>query len=170
MCIRDSPLDVLAAAHAAGISDEFIAPHVIKGYEGMRDGDAIIMVNFRADRVRQLLACWLLTDTTEITRKAPGMSAVVGMTSYSEVLDERMRTLFAPQLLDQTLGEVVAAADRRQLRLAETEKYPHVTFFLNGGVEAVSKGESRELVPSPKVATYDPVSYTHLTLPTILLV
>ena len=150
-----SPLDVVAAAYAAGISDEFIAPHVIKGYEGMRDGDAIIMVNFRADRVRQLLACWLLAETTEITRKAPRMSAVIGMTSYSEALDERMRTLFAPQLLDKTLGEVVAAADRRQLRLAETEKYPHVTFFLNGGVEAVSKGESRELVPSPKVATYD---------------
>ena len=121
----------------------------------MRDGDAIVMVNFRADRVRQLLACWLMPDKTGIEGTVPEPSAVIGMTAYSEALDAKMDTLFAPQAIDKTLGEVVAAAGRRQLRLAETEKYPHVTFFLNGGVEDVSTGETRELVPSPQVATYD---------------
>ena len=150
-----SPLDIIRASHRAGITDEFIVPHVLQDYEGMRDGDAIVMVNFRADRVRQLLACWLMPDKTGIEGTVPEPSAVIGMTAYSEALDAKMDTLFAPQAIDKTLGEVVAAAGRRQLRLAETEKYPHVTFFLNGGVEDVSTGETRELVPSPQVATYD---------------
>ena len=151
----ESPLDIIRASHRAGITDEFIVPHVLQDYEGMRDGDAIVMVNFRADRVRQLLACWLMPDETGIEGTVPEPSTVIGMTTYSEALAAKMDTLFAPQTIDKTLGEVVAAAGRRQLRLAETEKYPHVTFFLNGGVEDVSTGETRELVPSPQVATYD---------------
>jgi len=150
-----SPLDIIDASYRAGITDEFILPHVLQGYEGMRDGDAIVMINFRADRVRQLLACWLMPDDTGIEGPVPAASAVIGMTAYSDALDAKMETLFAPQALDKTLGAVVAEAGRRQLRLAETEKYPHVTFFLNGGVEDVSTGETRELVPSPRVATYD---------------
>ena len=155
--VMDSPADVVRESHARGITDEFITPHVLAGYDGMRDGDAIVMINFRADRVRQLLACWLLPEETGIDKglSVPQLSTAVGMTSYSDALDAGMTTLFAPTTLHQTLGEVVAAAGQRQLRLAETEKYPHVTFFLNGGVEDARSGESRALVPSPQVATYD---------------
>ena len=153
----DSPVDVVRESHANDITDEFIMPHVLAGYDGMRDGDAIVMINFRADRVRQLLGCWLMTEDSGIDKglSVPQLTAVIGMTSYSDALAARMTTLFAPTTLHDTLGEVAAAAGRRQLRLAETEKYPHVTFFLNGGVEDVCAGESRALVPSPQVATYD---------------
>ncbi len=155
--VMDSPFDVVRESHARGITDEFITPHVLAGYDGMRDGDAIVMINFRADRVRQLLGCWLQPEETGIDKglSVPQLTAVIGMTSYSDALDARMTTLFTPTTLHQTLGEVVAAAGRRQLRLAETEKYPHVTFFLNGGVEDARSGESRALVPSPQAATYD---------------
>ena len=154
------PLAALRHAHDGDEGDEFITPRVIAGYDGMRDGDALVMINFRADRVRQLLACWLTPDEVdgpdEMNRlTAPRLAGVIGMTSYSAALDARMTTLFGPQAIGDTLGEVVAAAGRRQLRLAETEKYPHVTFFLNGGDEAPAAGEDRVMVPSPKVATYD---------------
>ena len=152
-----TPMAALDAAYASGESDEFITPRVIAGYDGMKDGDAIVMINFRADRVRQLLSCWL--DPEEASGDPlpapPRLAGAVGMTSYSARLDARMTTLFGPQQLADTLGEVVAAAGRRQLRLAETEKYPHVTFFLNGGEESQAEGEERVMIPSPKVATYD---------------
>ena len=155
--VMDSPVDVVRESHANDITDEFIMPHVLAGYDGMRDGDAIVMINFRADRVRQLLGCWLMPEDSGIDKdmSVPQLTAVIGMTSYSDALAARMTTLFAPTTLHDTLGEVAAADGRRQLRLAETEKYPHVTFFLNGGVEDVCAGESRALVPSPQVATYD---------------
>lgn len=154
------PLSALQHAHDSGENDEFITPRVMAGYEGMRDGDALVMINFRADRVRQLLACWLYPDEVEIpdemgTIVPPRLAGVIGMTSYSAALDAKMTTLFGPQVIENTLGEVVAAAGKRQLRLAETEKYPHVTFFLNGGEESPTPGEDRVMVPSPKVATYD---------------
>ena len=149
------PEAALAEAYEAGESDEFVTPRVIGSYDGMRDGDAVVMINFRADRVRQLLACWLFPEDTGLGLEPVTLSGSVGMTSYSAQLDARMTMLFGPQVIEETLGSVVAAAGRRQLRLAETEKYPHVTFFLNGGEEAVAEGEDRVLVPSPKVATYD---------------
>ena len=145
----------LAAAYEAGESDEFVTPRVIAGYDGMRDGDAVVMINFRADRVRQLLACWLYPEDTGLGLEPVALAGAIGMTSYSAQLDAKMTTLFGPQVIEDTLGSVVAAAGRRQLRLAETEKYPHVTFFLNGGDEAVADGEDRVMVPSPQVATYD---------------
>ena len=152
-----TPMAALEAAYASGESDEFITPRVITGYDGMKDGDAIVMINFRADRVRQLLSCWLDPDEAggDPLPAPPRLAGAVGMTSYSARLDARMTTLFGPQPLADTLGEVVAAAGRRQLRLAETEKYPHVTFFLNGGEESQAEGEERVMIPSPKVATYD---------------
>ena len=153
--LADDAMAALKAAYEAGETDEFVTPRVIAGYDGMRDGDALVMINFRADRVRQILAGWLFTDEVGFNIAPVKLGGVVGMTSYSAALDEQMTTLFGPQTLTDTLGEVVAAAGRTQLRLAETEKYPHVTFFLNGGQEAELEGESRELVPSPKVATYD---------------
>jgi len=154
-CHAPDPVAALADAYAAGESDEFIQPRVIAGYDGMRDGDSVVMINFRADRVRQLLACWLTPEAAGCGGAPVGLAAAVGMTSYSTQLDSHMVTLFGPQRIEDTLGAAVAAAGRRQLRLAETEKYPHVTFFLNGGDEAVTTGEERVLVPSPKVATYD---------------
>ena len=149
------PMTALAGAYAAGESDEFIQPCVIGAYDGMRDGDAVVMINFRADRVRQILACWLMPEEAGFEAHPAALAGAVGMTSYSAELDARMVTLFGAQRIDDTLGHAVAAAGRRQLRLAETEKYPHVTFFLNGGDETVAAGEDRVLIPSPKVATYD---------------
>ena len=152
-----TPMAALDAAYASGESDEFITPRVIAGYDGIKDGDAIVMINFRADRVRQLLSCWLDPEEAggDPLLAPPRLAGAVGMTSYSSRLDARMTTLFGTQQLTDTLGEVVAAAGRRQLRLAETEKYPHVTFFLNGGEESQAEGEERVMIPSPKVATYD---------------
>ena len=149
------PVAALTAAYEDGQSDEFVTPRVIDGYDGMRNGDAVVMINFRADRVRQLLACWLYPEDTGFGQKPVELAGAIGMTSYSAQLDAKMTMLFGPQVIEDTLGSVVAAAGRRQLRLAETEKYPHVTFFLNGGDEALATGEDRVMVPSPKVATYD---------------
>ncbi len=143
-------------SYAAGQGDEFLKPTVIGGYGGMRDGDGLIMANFRADRAREILAALLVADFDGFTRpRVAGFAAAVGMVRYSEALDSHLATVFPPLELRRTLGEVVAEAGLRQLRIAETEKYAHVTFFLNGGREAVFPGEERILVPSPKVATYD---------------
>ncbi len=146
----------IRAAYARDISDEFIPPTVIGEYAGMRDGDAILSFNFRADRVRQLLAAMLDPGFEAFPRpRVPRFTAAVGMTPYSEALDRSMAALFPPEPLVHVLGEVVADAGLTQLRLAETEKYPHVTYFFNGGREAVFPGEERVLIPSPKVPTYD---------------
>ncbi|MBP0466187.1 2,3-bisphosphoglycerate-independent phosphoglycerate mutase [Roseomonas sp. PWR1] len=146
----------IAAAHAAGKTDEFIPATVIGDYAGMRDGDAILSFNFRADRVRQTLAAFLDPGFSGFDRgRTIRFAAAAGMTEYSEALNAHLSTLFAPQSMDDILGEVVAKAGLRQLRMAETEKYPHVTYFLNGGEETPFAVEDRILVPSPKVATYD---------------
>jgi 2,3-bisphosphoglycerate-independent phosphoglycerate mutase len=144
------------AAYGAETSDEFIVPAVIGSYHGMRDGDALLCFNFRADRVRQILAPLVDPDFAAFPRpRRIAFAAVVGMTRYSDALAPRMTTLFQPQAMHNLLGQVVAAAGLRQLRMAETEKYPHVTYFFNGGIEAPNDREDRILVPSPKVATYD---------------
>lgn len=146
----------IADAYANKVTDEFIVPAVIGDYRGMKDGDGILSFNFRADRVREILAAMLDPDFKGFPRKrAVKFAAAVGMTQYSEALDKLLKTMFAPQSFENILGEVVAAAGRTQLRMAETEKYPHVTYFLNGGREEPYTGESRIMVPSPKVATYD---------------
>ncbi len=150
------PDAVLAQAYAAGVTDEFVLPTVLDGYAGMKDGDGIVSFNFRADRIRELLNAILDLDFAGFPRPpAPTLAGVVAMTRYSDDLANRLSVLFPPQSLDDLLGEVVSAAGRRQLRMAETEKYPHVTYFMNGGREAVLPGEDRIMVPSPKVATYD---------------
>ncbi len=153
---NQDPDAVLAAAYAAGITDEFVQPTVLAGYGGMREGDGIVSFNFRADRIRELLNAILDQDFTGFARTPPPrLAGTVAMTRYSDDLAGRLLVLFPPQTLDDLLGEVVSRAGRRQLRMAETEKYPHVTYFLNGGREAVLPGEDRIMVPSPKVATYD---------------
>ena len=147
---------VVQAAYAENVTDEFIPPAIIGSYPGMQDGDSLLCFNFRADRVREILAALTDADFPGFPRaRTPRFAAIVGMTRYSDELAPRMGALFAPEPLANLLGEVVARAGRTQLRMAETEKYPHVTYFLNGGLETVYPGEDRIMVPSPKVATYD---------------
>ena len=146
----------IAAAYARDITDEFLPPSVVGDYAGMEDGDAVLCFNFRADRVRELLAALLDPAFDGFARpRTPRFAAAVGMTRYSDALAPLMTALFAPLPMDHLLGQEVAAAGRRQLRIAETEKYAHVTYFFNGGEETPNPGEDRILVPSPKVATYD---------------
>jgi 2,3-bisphosphoglycerate-independent phosphoglycerate mutase len=143
-------------SYQAGTSDEFMAPTAVGAFTGMRDGDGIVMANFRADRARQLLSALLDPAFDGFARDAAiRFAAAVGMVSYGAALDRFITTIFPPLDLPATLGELLAQAGLRQLRIAETEKYAHVTFFFNGGREALFDGEERILVPSPRVATYD---------------
>ena len=151
----DAPA-AIADAYSHKKFDEFIVPAVIGDYHGMSGGDGVLCFNFRADRVREILAAMLDPDFSAFPRKRViRFATAIGMAEYSEELDKRMGTIFPPQNLSNVLGEVVANAGRTQLRMAETEKYPHVTYFLNGGREEQYTGEDRIMVPSPKVATYD---------------
>ncbi len=152
----DSPEAAIEAAYAAGKFDEFVPATVIGEYAGMKDGDAILCFNFRADRVREILAALLDPAFEGFPRqRVLKFAAAVGMTRYSDALAPFLGVLFAPDHLENILGEVVSKAGKTQLRMAETEKYPHVTYFLNGGREIAYPGEDRIMVPSPKVATYD---------------
>jgi 2,3-bisphosphoglycerate-independent phosphoglycerate mutase len=147
---------VIADAYANKKFDEFVVPAVVGDYRGMKDGDGVLCFNFRADRVREILAALLDASFSGFARKrSVRFAAAVGMTEYSDELNKLLQTIFPQQTLEHILGEVVAEAGRKQLRMAETEKYAHVTYFLNGGREEPFDGEDRILVPSPKVATYD---------------
>ena len=157
---KGTPAETAAAAiqasYAADKTDEFVPPFAIAAYPGMQDGDGLMCANFRADRAREILTALLDPDFDGFARtKIIKFAASLGMVSYSTALDHWMPALFAPQPMNQLLGEVVAAAGMTQLRAAETEKYPHVTYFLNGGAEQKYPGEERIMVASPKVATYD---------------
>ncbi|MBN8989172.1 MAG: 2,3-bisphosphoglycerate-independent phosphoglycerate mutase [Rhizobiales bacterium] len=146
----------MSDAYAHDVTDEFVVPAVIGNYAGIKDGDGVLSFNFRADRVREILGAMLDPSFDGFPRKrSVKFAAAVGMTQYSADLDKLMQTIFPPQAFPNILGEVTAAASRTQLRMAETEKYPHVTYFLNGGREEPFVGEDRIMVPSPKVATYD---------------
>ena len=145
----------IARAYEAGEDDEFVEPTVIGGYGGVRDGDGLLMANFRADRVREILSALVDPAFEGFARTPVNWAAACGMVEYSAALNAHLGALFARVSLANTLGEVVAAASLRQLRIAETEKYAHVTFFFNGGEERLFPGEERILVPSPTVATYD---------------
>ncbi len=152
----DDPAAVVEAGYAKDVTDEFIIPSVIGDYRGMRDGDGILCFNFRADRVREILGALLEPDFKGFDRpRVIRFCGAVGMTRYSDELAPYLGVLFPPQSMDNLLGEVVSHAGLKQLRAAETEKYPHVTYFLNGGREEPFAGEDRIMVPSPKVATYD---------------
>ncbi len=150
------PLAAIDNGYKRGETDEFIRPTVVDGYRGMADGDGVLMANFRADRVRQILTALLDPGFDGFQRpRVVRFAAATGMSEYSTALARLMTALFPPEPLRHVLGEVVAEAGLTQLRIAETEKYAHVTFFLNGGEERQYPGEERILVPSPKVATYD---------------
>jgi 2,3-bisphosphoglycerate-independent phosphoglycerate mutase len=143
-------------AAARGETDEFVKPTVIGDYAGMRDGDGLVAANFRADRIRQILTALLAPTFDGFNRGTlTHFAAALGMTQYSDALDPLLATLFPPQQPEETFGQVVSEAGLKQLRIAETEKYAHVTFFFNGGREEKFPGETRILVPSPRVKTYD---------------
>ena len=149
-------LSAVQAAYARGETDEFIAPTVIAGYAGARDGDGLFCLNFRADRAREILAALAQPGFAAFDRgRAPLWAAVLGMVDYSAAHNAYMTVAYPKPVLTNTLGEWVASHGKSQFRLAETEKYPHVTFFLNGGKEVPEAGEDRYMAQSPKVATYD---------------
>lgn len=154
--VAEGAAAAVAASYAKGETDEFVAPTVIGDYAGMRDGDGVFCLNFRADRSREILAA--LGDpgfAAFETGTRPALAAMLGMVEYSDAHNAYMQTAYPKRAIPNTLGEWVAAAGRRQFRLAETEKYPHVTFFLNGGREVPFEGEARAMPKSPSVATYD---------------
>jgi 2,3-bisphosphoglycerate-independent phosphoglycerate mutase len=146
-------VSALQAAYARGENDEFVAPTVLDGAAPMRDGDAVVFMNFRADRARQLAAAFVDPGFAGFAARRPRLSRFVCLTEYDARLPAPVA--FAPDDLRHTFGELLAEAGLTQLRIAETEKYAHVTFFFSGGREDVFAGESRILVPSPQVATYD---------------
>ncbi len=149
----DDPVAGLKASYANDVNDEFVVPFVVKGYEGMKNGDGAIFFNFRPDRARQLTHAF--TDET-FDGFERDESLKIPFTTFSQYEDGmNAKVAFPPESIDKTLGEVIQDQGMTQLRIAETEKYAHVTFFFNGGVEEPYKGEDRILVPSPKVATYD---------------
>ncbi|MDJ0825205.1 MAG: 2,3-bisphosphoglycerate-independent phosphoglycerate mutase [Rhodobacter sp.] len=146
----------VAAAYARGESDEFILPTVLPSHAGIADGDGVFFINFRADRAREILRAIGEPGFSEFdTGARPALSALLGMVDYSKIHDEFMDAAYPKQEIVNTLGAWVARHGLTQFRLAETEKYPHVTFFLNGGKEAPEEGEDRYMPHSPKVATYD---------------
>ncbi len=147
--------EALAAAYERGETDEFVTPTVIGDYAGVKAGDGAVFANFRADRAREILSAIGDPGFVGFEREAPKLSALLGMVNYSDQHDEFMDVIFPKAKLKNTLGEVVARSGGAQFRLAETEKYPHVTFFLNGGEEKVNEGEARYMAASPKVRTYD---------------
>ena len=151
-----TPKEAVDKAYAAEQDDEFVLPTVLDGYQGMKDGDGVLMFNYRSDRAREILTALLdpMFDGFKRGRLVKFADAV-GMVEYSAALNGFLKTLFPPVVIKMGLGETVARAGLKQLRIAETEKYAHVTFFFNGGEERQFEGEDRILVPSPKVATYD---------------
>ncbi len=156
----DDPLAALDAAYARGETDEFVKPTAVGAGAGgaslaMQDGDVVVYMNFRADRARQMTRALTDPGFTGFARKRfPKLAMMATLTSYGDDF-AKLPIAFAPQTLENGFGAVVAAQGLTQLRIAETEKYAHVTYFFNGGSEAVFPGEDRILVPSPKVATYD---------------
>jgi 2,3-bisphosphoglycerate-independent phosphoglycerate mutase len=149
----------LDAAYTRGENDEFVKPTVIPDHDGrcatVADGDVVVFMNFRADRARQMTRA--LTDPAFDAfprARVPKLAAYVCLTFYGEEF-AHLPVAFAPQTIRNSFGEYISGLGLRQLRIAETEKYAHVTYFFNGGVERVYPGEDRILVPSPNVATYD---------------
>ncbi|MEO7252521.1 MAG: 2,3-bisphosphoglycerate-independent phosphoglycerate mutase, partial [Arenimonas sp.] len=150
----DDALAALSAAYARGENDEFVLPSVIGAGARVADGDALVFMNFRADRARELTACFVTPDFSGFARpRTLQLSRFVCLSQYDVNLPAAVA--FVSDDLHNTLSEVLATHGLTQLRIAETEKYAHVTFFLSGGRETAEPGEDRVLVPSPKVATYD---------------
>lgn len=143
-----------------GVTDEFVIPCVIKKagvpVATIKANDSIIFFNFRPDRAREITRAFILPDFDGFKRRKGYFPVCyVSFTQYDKTFDGKLSVAYGPEELHNTLGEYLAENNKTQLRIAETEKYAHVTFFFNGGVEAPNTGEDRALIPSPKVATYD---------------
>ncbi len=151
----ENALEYVKSSYQLGITDEFIIPAAEENYSGFKAHDCLLMMNFRADRMRQLLSSLFIPNFTGFKCRPFMEGSYLGMTEYAESFKPFIKTLFSPQPTEEGLGELVAKAGLKQLRAAETEKYAHVTFFFNGGREAPYEGEDRILIPSPAVATYD---------------
>jgi 2,3-bisphosphoglycerate-independent phosphoglycerate mutase len=153
------PVQALEQWYAKGVTDEFIEPSVILNDEGnintVKDGDAIFFFNYRSDRAIQLSRCFVGEDFKEFETHKFADLYFLGMTQYDRKLTPFMHLVFDPENVHLPLGRVISEAGLRQLRMAETEKFAHVSFFLNGGRDLIFPNEDRVLVPSPKVATYD---------------
>ena len=146
----------VAAAYDADTTDEFVSPTAIGDYAGMKDGDGLLFLNFRADRAREILSALADPEFGDFDVSArPEFAAICGLVEYSDRHNAYMQVMFPSEEIVNTLGAWVAKQGLKQFRIAETEKYPHVTFFLNGGVETPEQGEARYMAPSPKVKTYD---------------
>ena len=150
----DDGLSALAAAYARDENDEFVRATRIGVPAPMQDGDAVIFMNFRADRARELTSALTDPEFDGFAARQPRLSDYVTLTRYGADYAS-LSIAYPPQTIRNGFGEYLASQGLRQLRIAETEKYPHVTYFFNGGEETVYPGEDRILVPSPKVATYD---------------
>ena len=147
-----SPRELLEASYAAGVTDEFLEPlRLSEAF--MQDGDSVLLFNFRPDRARQIVQTLCLPNFDGFERRHTPALDVVTFTQVEQGLP--VAVAFPPEPLNDLLGQVVSSAGLRQYRTAETEKYPHVTYFMNGGIEQPLPGEERHLVPSPRVATYD---------------
>lgn len=149
----DTASKALARARSRDESDEFVQPTTIDGGYPVADGDSVIFINFRADRARQFSRALVEPGFDGFELEQPKLASFATMTQYIEGLPAEVA--FAPTTLEHLLGEELSKAGLKQLRIAETEKYAHVTYFFNGGEEQVFEGEDRKLIPSPKVATYD---------------
>jgi 2,3-bisphosphoglycerate-independent phosphoglycerate mutase len=148
-----SPREAIEMAYARGEGDEFIQPTVMAGYRGIAEDESILFFNFRSDRARQLSAALGLEEFDAFDRGGEKPRRLVCMTEYDATYP--FPVLFNPQIPEQVLAQVLSEAGLKQLHCAETEKYPHVTYFFNGGREPPYPGEKRIIVPSPQVATYD---------------
>lgn len=146
--------ELMEKSYADGVTDEFVIPSVNEKYTPVTDGDSIVFVNFRPDRAREITRCFVDDDFKGFEREKIKDLYYVCMTQYDATMPN-VHVAFKPESLDNTFGEFISKNGLTQLRIAETEKYAHVTFFFNGGVEKQYEGEDRILVSSPKVATYD---------------
>jgi 2,3-bisphosphoglycerate-independent phosphoglycerate mutase len=153
--VDKSPDDAIRQRYQQGETDEFLKPLIFSHpkQQRIRNGDVVFFYNFRADRGRQLSRAFLFDDFDGFDREVQPKVHFVTMTVYDKTFN--CPVAFQPQTLDNILGKVISEAGKKQLRIAETEKYPHVTYFFNGGVEVAFPGEDRVIVPSPKVTTYD---------------
>jgi 2,3-bisphosphoglycerate-independent phosphoglycerate mutase len=149
----DNPREAIEAAYARGEGDEFIQPTTIVGHGGIAQDEPVLFFNFRSDRARQLAAAMGLEEFTGFERGKAGPRRLICMTEYDA--NYPFPVLFEPMIPEQVMAEVLSEAGLRQFHCSETEKYPHVTYFFNGGREPPFEGEDRTIVPSPTVATYD---------------
>ncbi len=147
-----NPIKAVKENYRKGVTDEFMEPIVLNGFKGINNGDYVIFFNFRSDRARQISSAFVSRNFRFFIRKKVNVN-FISMCEYDKKI--KIPAAFLPFKIKNTLGVVLSKNKLRQLRIAETEKYAHVTFFFNGGVEMPNKNEDRMIIPSPKVATYD---------------